>query len=258
MLEHQSLPHHIVTFREDDAMTAAILLYLPFDNKIILFLTALIVRKTQRKVYDERYNLTHTQERRLAKRAYNAAHAEERKAYATAHYKTQDAASTEKQKIYGKAYYEAHREERKAYSIAYGNAHAEQCKNYARTYYATHKEEHKAYSEAHAEHRKVCRSFYRKENPEKARAVDQRARAKRTQAPVNDFTAQQWREMQAAYEHRCVYCGKRGKGKLTMDHIQPLSKGGSHTLSNIVPACKSCNSRKQAGPVLAPVQPLML
>jgi len=41
----------------------------------------------------------------------------------------------------------------------------------------------------------------------------------------------------------CYYCGK--KGKLTLDHFDPLSKGGAHCVSNFVFACFSCNSRKR-------------
>jgi 5-methylcytosine-specific restriction endonuclease McrA len=75
---------------------------------------------------------------------------------------------------------------------------------------------------------------------------------------VRDFTAAQWKEMQEAYDHRCAYCGKRCKGKLTQDHITPLSQGGLHTASNIIPACSSCNNRKHTGPPLKPVQPMLL
>jgi 5-methylcytosine-specific restriction endonuclease McrA len=73
----------------------------------------------------------------------------------------------------------------------------------------------------------------------------------------SDFTGAQWREMQEAYGHRCAYCHRRAKGHLTQDHVTPLSKGGADTVSNIVPACGSCNSKKKAGPPLAPVQPLL-
>lgn len=85
----------------------------------------------------------------------------------------------------------------------------------------------------------------------------QRRRATQRTAPVNDLTAAQWREIKAAYGSRCVYCGKKPR-KLEQDHIQPLSKGGSHTASNVVPCCVQCNRRKGTGEVLTPVQPLLL
>jgi hypothetical protein len=95
-------------------------------------------------------------------------------------------------------------------------------------------------------------------NPAKQAAKDRKRRAHKHHAAINDFTLAQWQEMQAAYDHRCAYCGKRCKGKLTQDHIIPLSKGGNHTKSNIVPACQSCNSKKGTGAPLVPVQPLLL
>lgn len=98
---------------------------------------------------------------------------------------------------------------------------------------------------------------YRQRNPDKVNAKNQSQRARRIAAPVNDFTAQQWVAMKEAYQHRCAYCGKKQQ-RLTQDHIQPLSKGGSHTYSNIVPACRICNSKKGAGAVLKPIQPLLL
>jgi 5-methylcytosine-specific restriction endonuclease McrA len=42
----------------------------------------------------------------------------------------------------------------------------------------------------------------------------------------------------------CVYCGKRG-GKLTVDHMVPLHRGGGHEDSNLVTACFACNNRKR-------------
>jgi 5-methylcytosine-specific restriction endonuclease McrA len=71
------------------------------------------------------------------------------------------------------------------------------------------------------------------------------------------LTAQDWRDILAAFASHCAYCD-RTMTRLTQDHITPLSKGGSHTKSNIVPACRSCNSKKHTGPPLKPVQPLLL
>ena len=49
----------------------------------------------------------------------------------------------------------------------------------------------------------------------------------------------------AASDGECVYCEKDvGILNLTIDHIVPLIEGGENTLSNIQPACRSCNSAK--------------
>ena len=42
---------------------------------------------------------------------------------------------------------------------------------------------------------------------------------------------------------RCWYCGA-GESE-TLDHIIPISKGGSDEDCNLVPCCKSCNSSKR-------------
>lgn len=42
--------------------------------------------------------------------------------------------------------------------------------------------------------------------------------------------------------NRCVYCGV--KHDLTLDHVQPRSRGGKTVWTNLVTACKACNSRK--------------
>ena len=39
----------------------------------------------------------------------------------------------------------------------------------------------------------------------------------------------------------CIYCGK---GSESIDHIEPLSKGGLSITNNCVPACLSCNGSK--------------
>lgn len=41
---------------------------------------------------------------------------------------------------------------------------------------------------------------------------------------------------------KCQYCGT--SKELTIDHVVPRSKGGKSTWTNLVTACKKCNSRK--------------
>lgn len=42
--------------------------------------------------------------------------------------------------------------------------------------------------------------------------------------------------------YRCLHCGTRRR--LTVDHIHPVSRGGTNDMSNLQTLCASCNSRK--------------
>ena len=58
-------------------------------------------------------------------------------------------------------------------------------------------------------------------------------------------TLDEWNTIKVNQKYRCYWCKERFKEKeLSMDHVIPLSKGGLHEVSNIVAACKSCNSSK--------------
>lgn len=69
-----------------------------------------------------------------------------------------------------------------------------------------------------------------------ARCHDRRSITKGT------LTPKQWHEACAAFNLRCAYCGT--ETNLTMDHVVPVTKYGETCASNIVPACKQCNSSK--------------
>lgn len=44
----------------------------------------------------------------------------------------------------------------------------------------------------------------------------------------------------------CYYCEQRfEKEELTMDHKVPVARGGRSTKSNVVVACKNCNTKKR-------------
>lgn len=43
----------------------------------------------------------------------------------------------------------------------------------------------------------------------------------------------------------CQYCGSNlSKNNCTIDHVFPLSRGGTHTWRNVVACCESCNMKK--------------
>ena len=46
----------------------------------------------------------------------------------------------------------------------------------------------------------------------------------------------------------CAYCGRPRSGGI--DHIVPVSDGGTDALDNLTGACASCNSGKSAKPLL--------
>ena len=70
-----------------------------------------------------------------------------------------------------------------------------------------------------------------------------RLRRVRIAQTVANLTIEQWLAIKMAYKEKCAYCGIKSK-TLTQDHVTPLSKGGTHTPDNIVPACPTCNFRK--------------
>lgn len=42
---------------------------------------------------------------------------------------------------------------------------------------------------------------------------------------------------------KCTYCGQQFE-KLTLDHFNPITRGGDGLVDNLIPCCKSCNSSK--------------
>jgi hypothetical protein len=54
--------------------------------------------------------------------------------------------------------------------------------------------------------------------------------------------------------HTCRYCGGTAPDvALTVDHVTPVALGGSDDPSNLVAACRDCNSGKSATPPGAPL-----
>jgi len=69
------------------------------------------------------------------------------------------------------------------------------------------------------------------------------ARMKET---INTITWLEWMDILKLHKYKCAYCGV----KFTLDnipikdHVIPISKSGTNSKDNIVPACKECNMEK--------------
>lgn len=61
-------------------------------------------------------------------------------------------------------------------------------------------------------------------------------------------TLTEWKETLEYFDNSCAYCG--GTGKITQDHIVPVSEGGLNTKYNLVPACPFCNTSKNNRPLV--------
>ncbi|MEU3733039.1 HNH endonuclease signature motif containing protein [Streptomyces sp. NPDC033538] len=43
----------------------------------------------------------------------------------------------------------------------------------------------------------------------------------------------------------CTYCGSMAVRAEVVDHVEPLEQGGADDITNLVPACRSCNASKK-------------
>ena len=59
----------------------------------------------------------------------------------------------------------------------------------------------------------------------------------------NDFTEEDWLYCKEYFNYSCAYCGNTNN--LTQEHVIPVTKGGSYSKNNIIPACTACNCSKQ-------------
>jgi 5-methylcytosine-specific restriction endonuclease McrA len=99
----------------------------------------------------------------------------------------------------------------------------------------------RAYKKRHKDQVNAGSKRHRLRYPEQRRAISQRRRARELGATGN-FTHTEWMALLEEYEYRCGYCGDGGP--MQADHRVPLSRGGTHDITNILPACRRCNVEK--------------
>lgn len=142
-------------------------------------------------------------------------------------YLANQAARIEKQAKWRESNREAHR----AYSRKWTAENQERC----RQRYEANKEDRRAYAIAWA-----------KANPEKRRA-NEAARRARVNGAEGRYTEADIDRIWKAQKCKCAICKvKLKRDELEVDHITPLTKGGSNRPSNLQALCKSCNASKGA------------
>ena len=169
--------------------------------------------------------------------------------------------TAEQQRAYNAAYYAKNKARLLARQAQYYIENRARYRLTQAQYYVAHADQLKAYQESYrAEHKDKIGARdakYRVEHPEWKTASQRKRRAAKRGASICDLTRVQWDGIKALYNHRCIYCGTASRS-LTQDHITPLSKGGNHTVTNVVPACRSCNASKSVNHPPKPVQPVLL
>lgn len=84
---------------------------------------------------------------------------------------------------------------------------------------------------------------WRQRNLERARAYVRLSTHRRRAATGGEkLRAEDWFALLERFDHRCAYCGSTED--LCADHRVPLARGGSNSVANLLPACRSCNSKK--------------
>jgi 5-methylcytosine-specific restriction endonuclease McrA len=92
-------------------------------------------------------------------------------------------------------------------------------------------------------HKQMLQAWYNR-NKEKAIADGHKRRAQLSTAG-GEYTPEQWSDLKARYDHRCLCCGMQEPDiELTVDHVVPISLGGSSDISNLQPLCLPCNRSK--------------
>lgn len=99
-----------------------------------------------------------------------------------------------------------------------------------------------AWREANPERARENVAAWKRRNPDRVRVLVYRRIAAKLTAPGADYTTPTKIAARVAYHgERCYYCSGPFEH---VEHRIPLSRGGYHLPANMVPSCKSCNSRK--------------
>jgi len=147
------------------------------------------------------------------------------------------------EKVRHTAFALANREQELARKKSYYYANRDRLLQYKKDNYELTKPEKlliaKNYRLVNAEAIKQKSNKYFAENKE---LVRHHARLRKVRKKANGLFLVTLKEQRKLYSQPCFYCGSNES--IQLDHVVPLSRGGNHSIGNLVPACASCNNQK--------------
>jgi 5-methylcytosine-specific restriction endonuclease McrA len=125
-----------------------------------------------------------------------------------------------------------------------GNRQCKQCRaaRGAENYERNRDQRVQGFRDYYAENREAVLTANRRwveENPERASLISRIKKHRRRAAGT--LTVEDWQSVLSLYGDRCLACGA---GDVTIDHVIPISRGGSNTADNVQPLCGTCNTKK--------------
>lgn len=118
---------------------------------------------------------------------------------------------------------------------------------YNQEFSKTHREDRNRYAQQLRDKNKQrineLRKQWREKNPERTEATNSKRRALILGAD-GFHTAEDVRRQFKAQKGKCYWCDVQVGKKYHLDHVFPLSKGGSNGPENIVISCPHCNDSK--------------
>lgn len=145
-------------------------------------------------------------------RAWQASNKEYRTKYNRAYYQANKPKLSQRHR----AYYQANKKRLYQYLLEWNKANPER-----------KREHNRAYSKAHADQRRAA--IYRRRTIERNAGI---------------HTAKDIQRQYKTQKGKCYYCGVKVGDTYHVDHVVPLSRGGSNGPENLVIACPTCNMSK--------------
>lgn len=200
--------------------------------------------RERRKEWLKEYNQANQETLRQKARENYLANREKRLAQVK-EYTTQN---KERIQAYKKEYADKNREKIQDWMQGYRENNKEKIRASRQSHYQRNREnllqKSKIYRQNNPEKGRAAKIRFKLQNPEARKASHRRRRANKRNAHKAPYTVEQFKAQWDLFSNCCAYCGSTEKPNV--DHFIPLYKGGSETLSNLIPACQRCNFSKNS------------